>query len=208
MPAQVIFLNGSSSAGKTTLAKHLQTALPGCWQHMALDHFRDGLPDKYRGLNAPGDTLGAQGLNVVPVTDGPTPFTKVVFGDAGKALLRGMRRAMRAVVDAKVNIIIDDVLLEPDFLQDYLTVFKGVNVLFVGVRCDLTNIDVREQQRPGRFPGTAYGHFKSCHAHGLYDLEVDTGTLSPSDCTQRVERALQADDNTAFDRLRAKNAVN
>ena len=54
---------------------------------MALDHFRDGLPDKYRGLNAPGDTLGAQGLNVVPVTDGPTPFTKVVFGDAGKDLI-------------------------------------------------------------------------------------------------------------------------
>ena len=54
---------------------------------MALDHFRDGLPDKYRGLNAPGDTLGAQGLNVVPVTDGPTPFTKVVFGDAGKSLI-------------------------------------------------------------------------------------------------------------------------
>ena len=62
---------------------------------------------------------------------------------------------------------------------------------------------LREQQRPGRFPGTAYGHFKSCHAHGLYDVEVDTGALSPSDCTQRVERALQADDNTAFDRLRA-----
>ena len=62
---------------------------------MALDHFRDGLPDKYRGLNAPGDTLGAQGLNVVPVTDGPTPFTKVVFGDAGKTLLRGMPRSRR-----------------------------------------------------------------------------------------------------------------
>ena len=84
MPAQVIFLNGSSSAGKTTLAKHLQKALPGCWQHMALDHFRDGLPDKYRGLNAPEHTLGAQGLNVIPVTDGTTPFTRVVFGDAGK----------------------------------------------------------------------------------------------------------------------------
>jgi|TARA_B110000305_G_C19394724_1_gene616821 chloramphenicol 3-O phosphotransferase len=203
VPAQVIFLNGSSSAGKTTLAKHLQKALPGCWQHMALDHFRDGLPDKYRGLNAPEHTLGAQGLNVVPVTDGPTPFTKVVFGDAGNALLRGMRRAMRAMVDANVKIIIDDVLLEPEFLQDYLTVFSGVNVLFVGVRCDLASIDAREQQRAGRFPGTAYGHFKSCHAHALYDAEVDTGALSPSDCSKVVEQALKADHNTAFDTLRS-----
>ena len=61
------------------------------------------------------------------------------------------------------------------------------------------NIDARQI--------AAYAHEQYIHAHGLYDVEVDTGALSPSDCTQRVERALQADDNTAFNTLRAKTSA-
>ena len=58
---QAIFLNGTSSSGKTTLARALQAALPESWQHLALDQFRDGLPDKFRGLNAPEGTTGRLG---------------------------------------------------------------------------------------------------------------------------------------------------
>ena len=47
----IIFLNGSSSAGKTTLAIMLQQLLPEPYQHIALDQFRDGMPGRYRGLN-------------------------------------------------------------------------------------------------------------------------------------------------------------
>ena len=175
MTVSVILLNGTSSAGKTTLAKQLQQALPGCWQHMALDQFRDGLPDHYRGLNAPEGTTGAAGLNVVPNTAHDPAFTEVVFGKDGQKMLRGMRRAMRAMIDAGVNIIIDDILLTPDFLRDYLEVFNENQVLLVGVRCDLAIIEDREAQRLGRFPGTAAGQFFSCHAHEIYDVEVDTG---------------------------------
>ena len=202
VPPQVIFLNGTSSAGKTTLAKHLQMALPDCWQHMALDQYRDGLPDKYRGLNAPSDTLGALGLNVVPVTNDEAAYTQVVFGEAGLNMLKGMRRAMRSMVDAGVNIIIDDIILDPNFLTDYLRVFAGVEVLFVGVRCDLATIDARQQQRPGRFPGTAYGHYLSCHAHAIYDVEVDTGRNSPEDCADTVIDALRQGSTSAFAQLR------
>ena len=117
-----------------------------------LDQFRDGLPDKYRGLNAPADTTGALGLNVID--RGRQPFTRIHFGEDGR-LLRGMRRAMRALVDEGVNIIIDDIILEPGFLTDYLNAFDGCDVWFVGVRCDLVIIEEREQARLGRFPGTA-----------------------------------------------------
>ena len=200
MTVSVILLNGTSSAGKTTLAKHLQRALPGCWQHMALDQFRDGLPDHYRGLNAPQGTTGAAGLNVVPNTAHDLAFTEVVFGEAGQRMLRGMRRAMRAMIDAGVNIIIDDILLMPDFLHDYLEVFNADQVLLVGVRCDLRIIEAREAQRLGRFPGTAAGQFISCHAHETYDVEVDTGRQSPEACAAQVIDAVGRP-ATAFARL-------
>jgi len=200
MTVSVILLNGTSSAGKTTLAKHLQRALPGCWQHMALDQFRDGLPDHYRGLNAPQGTTGAAGLNVVPNTAHDLAFTEVVFGEEGQRMLRGMRRAMRAMIDAGVNIIIDDILLTPDFLHDYLEVFNANQVLLVGVRCDLRIIEAREAQRLGRFPGTAAGQFISCHAHETYDVEVDTGRQSPEACAAQVIDAVGRP-ATAFARL-------
>lgn len=205
MTVSVILLNGTSSAGKTTLAKQLQQALPGCWQHMALDQFRDGLPDHYRGLNAPEGTTGAAGLNVVPNTAHDPAFTEVVFGKDGQKMLRGMRRAMRAMIDAGVNIIIDDILLTPDFLRDYLEVFNENQVLLVGVRCDLAIIEDREAQRLGRFPGTAAGQFFSCHAHETYDVEVDTGRQSPAACAAKVIDAI-GQPPTAFARLHRRHS--
>ena len=51
--ANVILLNGCSSAGKTTLALKLQQLLPEPYQHVALDQFRDGMPSQIRGFNSP-----------------------------------------------------------------------------------------------------------------------------------------------------------
>ena len=47
-------------------------------------------------------------------------------------------------------------------------------------------VQAREDARPGRFPGTAYSHFDAVHAHGIYDLEVDTAAEGPEDCARRI----------------------
>lgn len=186
LEGNIIFLNGTSSAGKTTLAYALQELLPDPWIHVALDQFRDGLPARFRGLNAPVGTDGERGLNVVPVLEGETAYTLVQFGEAGKRMLRGMRRAIVALVKEGNNVIIDDIILEQEFLDDYLDAFTGLPVYFVGVRCPLEVINQREWSRPGRFPGTARGHMAVCHAHGIYDIEVDTSVSLPEECARRV----------------------
>ena len=196
-PGTIIFLNGSSSAGKTTLAHALQDRLTSPYQHVALDQFRDGLPDKFRGLNAPAGTNGSRGLNVVPV-DRRT--TKILFGETGVMLLKGMRRAIAAMADAGNNIIVDDIILHKDFLDDYLHVFAHLHVYFVGVHCALSVVNEREAKRPGRFPGTAAGHLELCHAHKTYDVEVDTGEQSVDECSSKVNSCLQRV-SCAFDQL-------
>lgn len=198
---KIIFLNGTSSAGKTTLARALQEQLAEPYLHVALDQFRDGLPDKFRGLNsAPGEP-GHRGLNVVPVVDQEKPFTSIEFGDVGTQMLRGMRRAMAAMVAEGNNIIIDDIVLNDEFLKDYLEVFAPFAVTFVGVRCPINVINARERSRPGRFPGTAYGHYVACHAHGDYDVEVDTAELSPGQCAAKVAEHVNHTTSGAFRRL-------
>lgn len=202
MQGKIIFLNGTSSAGKTSLAYALQEALIEPWLHVALDQFRDGLPAKYRGLNSPPGSTGEAGLNVVPVMDAEKPFTAIRFGDQGRKMLLGMRRAIRALAEAGNNIIIDDIILAPEFLTDYLKVFEGFEVYFVGVHCPIEVISEREKARPGRFPGTAFGHMEVCHAHGDYDVDVDTATLSPRQCAATVMDFLAGGKPGAFDRIR------
>ncbi|MEM6710590.1 MAG: hypothetical protein AAF648_17580, partial [Pseudomonadota bacterium] len=95
-PGRVVLLNGSSSSGKTTLAQALQRHSEQPLQYLALDHFRDGMPDQIRGLNSPPGTPGHSGLNVVPRSVAGQRLTHIEFGDVGKRVLRGMRRAVQA----------------------------------------------------------------------------------------------------------------
>lgn len=190
-PGRIILLNGSSSSGKTTLALTLQRVLHEPWQHVALDQFRDGLPGKVRGLNSPPGTPGASGLNIVPVELDGARVTQVQFGDFGEAVLRAMRRAVAELAAQGVNVVVDDLLFKPTYLDDYRAVLADLEVWFVGVRCALAVVEEREGRRPGRFPGTATSHFKSVHAHGVpYDIEVDTGEHDPSECAMQILRRL------------------
>ena len=196
---KIIFLNGTSSAGKTTLAYALQETLIEPFIHVALDQFRDGLPARYRGLNASEGTTGALGLNVIPVSEAETPYTDIQFGAQGKVMLKGMRRAMASMVEAGNNIVIDDIILDKTFLDDYLEVFQPFDVLFVGVKCPKEVINQRESERPGRFPGTAIGHYDICHAHDVYDVIVDSSTMSPNECVELiVQRQNQIRDDSQY----------
>ncbi|MCC5886863.1 MAG: AAA family ATPase [Gammaproteobacteria bacterium] len=201
---RIILLNGSSSAGKTTLARAIQVARREPWFHLALDQFRDGMPPAYRGLNSPEGTPGARGLNVVPIDHDGGRVTAIRFGDVGRRMLQGMHRAIAAFAAAGNDVIIDDLFLETDTLDDYLDALDGFWVLFVAVRAPLDVVQEREASRPGRFPGTALSHFEAVHAHGIYDLEIDTRQNSPEACAAAVSARLDAHaPPTAFDELRA-----
>lgn len=188
----IIFLNGSSSAGKTTIAVMLQQLLDEPYQHIALDQFRDGMPGRFRGLNSPEGSPGAQGLNVVPTQREGERVTQIRFGDHGERVLRGMRRAVAAFAREGNNVIVDDLLFKPEYLHDYAEALDGLNAWLIGVRCPLDEVNRREARRSGRFPGTATSHFHEVHAHGArYDLEVDTGQASPRACAERIVARLR-----------------
>ena len=198
---KIILLNGSSSAGKTTIAHMLQQLYDEPYQHIALDQFRDGLPARFRGLNSPTATPGARGLNIVPIDLEGDRVTDVQFGDVGKQMLRGMRRGIAAFARAGNNVIVDDLMFERSFLLDYLDALTGLEVTFVGVRCELDVVNAREAVRPGRFPGTATSHFHRVHEHCTYDIEVDTTASTPRECAERVIDAAKKKP-TAFDTMR------
>ena len=202
-PGRVILLNGTSSAGKTTVARMVQQLRPEPIQYIALDQFRDGLPDRFRGLNSPEGTPGARGLNVVPIHTPPMSGTAIRFGDVGLRMLAGMRQAIAAFAKAGNDVVVDDMRLDPNYLSDYLTALAGIDVTFAAIHCDPATLNQRETERPGRFPGTAVLHMHSVHDGCIYDVEVNTTTISPRRCAESILAAEQTPPHPcAFDKLR------
>jgi len=200
---KIIFLNGCSSSGKTTLAIKLQQLLRDPYQHIALDQFRDGLPSAVRGLNAPQGTPGASGLNVIPAEHNGEWLTHIEFGEHGEQVLKAMRRSIAVFSDLEQNVIVDDLLFKQAYLEDYVSILDPAKVWFIGVHCSLDVINQREAARPGRFPGTATAHYKQVHEHGYqYDLQVDTSSDSPRSIAMQIIERLNHPPE-AFARIRA-----
>lgn len=200
-PGRVVLINGTSSAGKTTLALCLQRAAPDYWHYWALDQFRDGMPPRYRGLNSVEGEPGARGLNVVPVAHSTGRVSEIQFGDLGLRMLRGMRRAAASFAREGNNLIIDDLCLEPEYLRDYVVALQGLDVLYVGLRCPLDVLEKREAERLGRFPGTAIRQDERVHQLAVYDVEIDTSEVSANAAAQVVLERLAQGPGTAFSRL-------
>ena len=73
-------------------------------------------------------------------------------------------------------------------LVDCLSLLRGYDVLFVGVRCSPEELTRREIARGDRTPGQAAAQIAKVHAHGDYDLEVDTTDTSAYELTDLRSR--------------------
>jgi chloramphenicol 3-O phosphotransferase len=177
----VIFLNGTTCSGKTTTAKALQAALDGVWIRLGIDDFNVKLRDA--------------------IADGREHReTPVVH----RRLVLGFHRAAAAYASAGNNLIVDHVLGEDWRLDDCLAVFSGLRVTFVGVHCPLAELERRETKRSGRRAGLAARQLPLVHAHGVYDVEVDSHEMSPEACAQHIGgKLVGGTEPTAFRQLQA-----
>lgn len=181
-PGQVVLLNGASSSGKSTLSRQLLRDFPNPWFHMAVDMFG--------AMRAEDQTHRLQ----------PTALTEVL-----RRTRAGFHRAVAGMAMAGNDIVMDHVLGEAWRLQDLLTVMGSIDVVFVGVHCGFAELQRREAARGDRHPGAAASHIQHVHAHGMYDVEVDTSTATTEDCSARIRQYLAehpAPSARAFDQLR------
>jgi chloramphenicol 3-O phosphotransferase len=181
-PGQIIFLNGVSSSGKSSIARRLLQILDRPHFHMAVDMF------------------GAMRAKERTAQLSPAEL------DLTLARTRaGFHRAVAGMAHAGNDIIVDHVLSEPWRLLDCLIVLDGLDVTFVAVHCDPSELTRRERARGDRTPGQAAAQLAEVHTHGIYDLECDTTTASSDQCATQIARFLpqRPDGPTAFDRLRS-----
>ncbi len=102
------------------------------------------------------------------------------------------------------NSIAAEAVLSPDRLGTYLELFGELPVLLIGLHLPLEEAHRREQGRTDRshYEVTARD-LKWVHAHGLYDLELDTMQLTPHEAARQVLALVASPPSvTAFQRLK------
>lgn len=176
--ARVIVLNGTSSAGKTSLARAVQKLASAPILHVQMDAFLEMQPPRLDNHK--------DGFVFRPVEQADPPEVSVETGPYGERPMDGMRRSVAALADAGLDIIVDDVWLGGGEQEAYEALLRAHKVWFVGLCTSLETCEAREKSRGDRDIGQARWQFSRVHQNTRYDLEVDATHSEPDDAAQIV----------------------
>ena len=171
----IIFLNGVSSSGKTTLAKALQESLDEIYYLVSVDWFM--LP----GFMMPKKHVSYENANHIEM------FKKTASG---------MNHTIKLYSDLGLNVVVDHVLLnyvfskDPKTLEECVDLLHDYPVLFVNVTCPLKELRRREKTRGDRCVGHAEEHLKYLVPKNTYDLVVDTHKGALEELVEKIIKAL------------------
>lgn len=202
---QILLLNGTSSSGKSTIAKELQKILERPFMHTGIDHFLERFPQPL--------FVYSDGLNPPPaggwlLTFQNDRFVSSEIGPAGLRVLGGMYSAFAALSRAGIDLIVDDVIYDPRVLRAAVEALVDLPLYFIGVRIPLELAEEREILRGDRYPGGAKFFGERVHQGMVYDFEVDSGRFSAVECAQQIKTWLERDPQpTAFQNLRREMRV-
>ncbi|MFD9432771.1 chloramphenicol phosphotransferase CPT [Streptomyces sp. NPDC060002] len=172
MTTQVIVLNGGSSSGKSGIVRCLQAVLPDPWLAVGVDSLVEAMPASMRASDAGIEFTADGGVNV---------------GPEFRTLQTAWQEGVAATVRAGARVVIDDVFLGgAASQQEWRKALAGLDVLWVGVRCESAVAAGRELARGDRAPGMAASQADLVHQGVLYDLEVDTTHTESLDCARAV----------------------
>lgn len=174
----IIFLNGTSSSVKTTTARTFQKLWHEPTLYASVDAFIFMFPDH------------------VLKDDSVRP-------NALWPVLSAFNRSLAHIADCGFPLVIDYVLEAEEWLRECVESLAGHDVLFVGVKCPLEELERRERVRGDRQIGFARWQYERVHRHGGYDFELNTGVLSPEECAGQLKSLLlSGQKGEAFDRFR------
>jgi chloramphenicol 3-O phosphotransferase len=157
---RLIYLNGTSSAGKSSLAEALQPLLSQPFLFFSIDTLLYTLP--------PSELDGVKGK---------VPYQRDLDWNS---LFSGYFACVRALLDHDNLVIADCPVYNHEMAERFrrsLGDFEGI--VKVKLHCPLEVVEQRERERNDRTIGLARRHFPAIHNFLSYDLAVDTSDNLP-----------------------------
>jgi len=181
--ARIILLNGVGSVGKTSTAMALQAITQTPFLRVAMDAFIDMLPAELMG--------DPRGLVFEPIADAGGPCLAVRSGPVMGQALAGMRAAIAEMAGQGADLIVDDVLIEPEGAAEYRRMLAPFDLRMVGLFAPLEVLEAREKARGDRAIGLARWQFGRVHRGVTYDLEIDAAVATPEENARIIRDAFE-----------------
>jgi len=169
--ATIVVLNGTSSSGKTSIARAFQELAPGVFLNFSIDSILYALPPSAIARIQHGE----------PIEDLRYP-----------ELVRAFYACVRELAALGHDLVIDHAVIsqrEADLLSSAVA---GQRVLRVGLECPLDVLRERERARGDRRSGLAEAQHPRIHRWLEYDLTIDTAAMSAEDAARAIARTLES----------------
>lgn len=165
----IVFLNGPTSAGKTTLAKALQKTLLRNFLRVGIDDFLSWMPERCNDWEGKGHSV--DGFYWKEERDPEGHLMQTLYSGAyGKKVSQAFLTMIEALAATGLPLIIEDVVLDQPNLEQWKEALKKYAVLWVGLGAPLEVLETREIQRGNRRIGSARAQHKKVHEQASYDL--------------------------------------
>ena len=176
---KIIILNGTSSAGKSTLARVLQDRVSEAFFVITGDDLHEMLGrSKYVDIS---DEAYIQFTTAECVT-------------------------AKALSDTGMNLIMDTIFLADDKvgLKEWVELLHDYPVLFVRVSCPLEELRRREKERGDRDIGQGESQISRLYPQDIYDIAVDNFANTNEECADKIIELLNYPEKfSAFKTLRS-----
>lgn len=163
MAPTAIVLHGTTSAGKSSIAKALQATAPVPAFHITLDAF----VTMSNRADMRSDAERAQAYDIH---------------------CENLRATLERVARTHFDIVLDLVLRDEAQIEACLSVLRGRPTYLVRVWAPLDVLEQRERSRDDRAPGMAREQVDHPAYRRAYDLAVDTSLCTPEEGAAAVRR--------------------
>lgn len=169
----IIFLNGTSSSGKTSIAMEMKNQADTPFHHLSVDQFFQNY-DQFIDTTYP-DIKPTRELEAGVMSD-------ILFDPIGSLYYA----TIKLFSELGLNVIVDTVISNDKWFNDFYDLLSDYPIMFVGVHCSKEELTRREQSRGDREIGLAHSQFDYIYSYDEYDLEVNTEELSSAACAEKI----------------------
>lgn len=166
----VVVLNGTSSSGKTTIARAVQElALPRLFLNISIDTILYTLPPSVVARMERGEPASV-------------PFLELV---------RGFCACVRELAALGHDLVVDHAVSTEAEAEMLRAAVADFDVLMVGIDCPVDVLNERERLRGDRRPGLAALQCERVHQWFAYDLRIDSARVSADDAARQILAAVK-----------------
>ena len=184
MTVQIIYINGPSSSGKTTLAKALQQEFDQPFLHIGIDRVIGMMPEKLNNWDGGPAPLGFSWKESFDETG--HPIHEIQTGLFARKMVQTLMEIVLTMAKLGHYVIIDDLSFGKSQVDLWKEVLKDYKVLWIGITAPLSVLEARERERSNRIDGSTRAQYSQVHKDVVYNLEFDTSRDSLKTMIERI----------------------